>query len=118
MDGSAKPYRLGAFPLVESGTGLSWQRSATSCSMAADAFVLSVVAGLVLYLGVGGLLQGRKEGGAHSALCRCLCLGLSLSVCVCVCVRACARARVCARVSLSIYLSLTDCVCVCVCVCV
>ena len=62
MDGSAKPYRLGAFPLVESGTGLSWQRSATSCSMAADAFVLSVVAGLVLYLGVGGLLQGRVAG--------------------------------------------------------
>ena len=56
MDGSAKPYRLGAFPLVESGTGLSWQRSATSCSMAADAFVLSVVAGLVLYL----IAQGQN----------------------------------------------------------
>jgi hypothetical protein len=64
--GGAKPYRLGAFPLAAGGSGpVSWQRSAASCSAAADAFVLSVAGGLLLYLGVGGALQARNEGGAR-----------------------------------------------------
>jgi hypothetical protein len=61
----ARPYRLGAFPLVQSGGPVSWQRSAAACSGAATAFVLSVAVGLVLYLGVGGALRARSDGAGQ-----------------------------------------------------
>lgn len=65
-DGGSRPFRLGAFPLVNNGAAtLSWQRSATSCNLFARVFLLSVLTGLVMYLGIGGYLQARNEGSAR-----------------------------------------------------
>jgi hypothetical protein len=58
-----KPYRLGAFPLIEDSGGpggaVTWQRSADTCGLAGIVFLASVLVVGGLYLGVGGVLTAR-----------------------------------------------------------
>jgi hypothetical protein len=65
-ENTPKPYRLGAFPIVEDSGGpggaKSWQRSADTCGLDGIVFLACVFVGGALYLGVGGVLTARRLG--------------------------------------------------------
>ena len=65
-ENTPKPYRLGAFPIIEDSGGpagaKSWQRSADTCGLDGIVFLACVFVGSGLYLGVGGVLKARRLG--------------------------------------------------------